>query len=56
MMPEQRALVAETFLFRGAGREPLEFALSDPRCAREETAKGAVIYGPRAFRDRKSVV
>lgn len=54
--PEQKALVGETFLFRGAGQEPLEFALSDPRCTREEAAKGAVIYGPHTFRRCLGVV
>ena len=44
-----RALLAGTFLFRGAPEQALMFALSDGRCRR-------VIYAPRRFRRCLAVV
>ena len=51
-----RALLAGTFLFRGAPEQALMFALSDGRCRRERAERGTVIYAPHRFRRCLAVV
>ena len=51
-----RALLAGTFLFRGAPEQALMFALSDGRCRRARAERGTVIYAPHRFRRCLAVV
>ena len=52
----EKALLAETFLFRGAPPEAAEQALTDPRTIRRREEKGGVIYTPSRFQRSLGVV
>lgn len=45
----ERALLADTFLFRGAEERQVCAAVSDWRCRLEKKARGEVIYAPDRF-------
>lgn len=46
----ERALAADSFLFRGVPEAELERCLGDGRCTRARVSRGTVIYDPHAFR------
>ena len=52
----ERTLLAGTFLFRGAPREAVELARTDPRALRRRAARGEVLYDPRHFQRSLGVV